>query len=164
VRLRRPTKTDADPQAADPQRARRDAVRALARREHSALQLQRKLSMRGVPDDLARAVVEDCAERGWQSDQRYADALIRSRCEMGYGPLRLQAELESAGVDAELARSRLRAAAPDWEHIAVTSLRRRHPQPAHSPVDWQRQYRYLANRGFPPELIRKAIGSDAEPA
>ncbi|MGH8456738.1 MAG: regulatory protein RecX, partial [Stenotrophobium sp.] len=87
-----------------PSSARDSALRVLGRREHSALQLRRKLKARGYDEATAGETVGDLTERGWQSDTRYAEMLVRSRVAQGYGRLYIEAELGVAGVpDADVA-------------------------------------------------------------
>src|SRR5688572_6298245 len=95
------------------------ALKLLARREHSARELKRKLTARGIAPDEAAAAVEHAATEGWQSDGRYAGMLVRTRVANGYGPVRIEAELEVAGVPAEQIRAALDDAAVDWRELAI---------------------------------------------
>lgn len=137
--------------------ARDRALRALARREHSAAELKRKLQDRGHPEPAAAEVVENLSRAGWQSDARYAAMLLRSRIAQGYGPQRIEAELEQAGIaPAEIAAA-MQAAGTDWKALAGTLHARRFRSAPASAADWQKQYRYLAARGFTPEQIHAAL-------
>jgi regulatory protein len=137
--------------------ARDRALRVLGRREHSAAELQRKLEQRGVDAATAGAVVEDLQSAGWQSDARYAEMLVRSRIAQGYGPLRIEAELEQAAVPAERIAEALSAAEPDWRALVVALHRRRFGEIPKKAADWQKQYRYLAGRGFTAEQVHAAL-------
>lgn len=132
-------------------------MRSLARREHSARELRCKLKMRGVPGPLADAVIEDFAARGWQSDQRYAESLLRTRVAHGYGPLRVEAELSAAGLADALIRATLVAAECDWNELAMQAYRRRFDTAPVSPAEWQKRYRFLGQRGFTAEQIRSVL-------
>lgn len=140
-----------------PQGARDRALRALGRREHSAAQLKQKLEWRGYGEDTAGQVVDDLAERGWQSDARYAEVLIRSRVSQGYGRLYIEAELEVAKVPAEEISAAFAAAEVDWLQVAVDLHARRFSSIPKTIADRQKQYRYLAGRGFTAEQIRTAM-------
>lgn len=144
-----------DPAAA----ARRRALRALARRELSSAQLRRKLGARGVPEPLAEQVAAECASRGWQSDRRFAELLVRQRVAAGYGPLRIRSELEAAGVGADLIGEALQAVEEDWSVLCARALHRRFTGAPDSPREWQRRYRYLAQRGFNGEQATRALKS-----
>ena len=135
-------------------------MRALARREHSAAELTHKLEYRGLDKQAAQQVVENLSESGWQSDSRYAEMLVRSRVAQGYGPLRIEAELEHAGVAAAEIAAVMDAAEADWNAMAGELQRRKFGKLPKAPADWQKQYRYLAGRGFGPEQVRAALKGD----
>lgn len=137
--------------------ARDKALRALARREHSAAELRQKLEYRGLAGDAAAAVVDNLRQSGWQSDERFAETLVRSRIAQAYGPLRIQAELEHAGVSSMQIRAAMDAAEPNWPALAAQLQVRRFGRLPKGPADWQKQYRYLAGRGFTPEQVRAAL-------
>lgn len=140
-----------------PTSARDSALRALGRREHSAAQLKQKLESRGYGEDAAEQAVEDLAERGWQSDARYAEVLIRSRVSQGYGRLYIKAELEVAKVPAEEISAAFAAAEVDWMQVAADLHARRFGVTPKTMADRQKQYRYMAGRGFTSEEIRAAM-------
>ena len=111
----------------------------------------------GVPSLLADAVVHDFAARGWQSDQRFAESLLRTRLGQGYGPMRIAAELGAAGVDDALIRSTLQDAGCDWLKLLRRVYKRRYDESAVGPKEWQRRYRFLAQRGFTSEQIYSVL-------
>src|SRR4051812_45925376 len=94
------------------------AIKLLARREHSARDLTRKLKARGVGADEAAAAVASVATDGWQSDERFAEMLVRSRVNQGYGPQRIEAELRVAGLPSDQVRAALDNAGVDWNEHA----------------------------------------------
>lgn len=142
----------------DPARARDAALRALGRREHSAAQLQRKLRQRGFDEAVADDTVNELADRGWQSDARYAEVLVRSRVTQGYGRLYIEAELSVAGVPEAEAAAALDAADCDWTRSAAALLARKFGDEAAADLaERNRRYRYLAGRGFTAEQIRAAL-------
>jgi regulatory protein len=143
-----------------PTSARDSALRALGRREHSAAQLKQKLEGRGYDDVAIEQVVDDLAERGWQSDARYAEVLIRSRVAQGYGPLYIEAELEVAKVPVEEIRAAFEAAEVDWFQVAAELRARKFSVSAMTLADHHKQHRYLASRGFTSEQIRAALKGD----
>lgn len=142
--------------------AKARALKLLTRREHSARELEEKLAARGVDRDEAARAVGELAQAGWQSDARYVESLVRSRVAQGYGPLRIEAELEQAGVADALARSALTAAEVDWNAQAAELRRRKFGEtPPRKAADWQKQYRYLAGRGFETGQIYAALKNEA---
>ncbi len=139
--------------------ARDAAFKALARREHSARELQFKLGQRGYEEADVVQVLSDLQADGWQSDQRYADMLARTRSAQGYGPLRIRAEAHSAGIDESEINRAIAALEEDFDALAQRVHAKRFGQTAANPKDWQKQYRYLAGRGFDSEQIRQALKS-----
>ncbi|MFP5307012.1 MAG: regulatory protein RecX, partial [Gammaproteobacteria bacterium] len=141
----------------DRRSGRDTALRLLSRREHSAAELAHKLVRRGHGEDEAGAIVGDMASAGWQSDDRYAEMLVRNRAAQGYGPLCVRAELEAARVDEAAIRAALDAAEVDWTGRACAVHARKFKNPPGGGAEWQKQYRFLAMRGFEPEQIRAAL-------
>ncbi|MDQ3230012.1 MAG: recombination regulator RecX, partial [Pseudomonadota bacterium] len=103
------------------------ALGLLTRREHSRIELARKLTRRGVEPADAHAVVEKLAEAGWQDDVRFAELLVRSRANTGYGPVRIRAELATHALSAEVIAQALEKFGCDWSRNANDLLQRRHP-------------------------------------
>ena len=87
------------------QRIETTALDLLARREHTRQQLIGKLALRYREDDLCRAVVNDLAGRGLQSDERFADSWLRHRIvSHPESRARLEADLRARGVAEATAR------------------------------------------------------------
>lgn len=133
------------------------ALKLLARREHSARELKRKLAARGITDDAAAAAVEHAIAENWQSDARYAGMLVRTRVAGGYGPVRIEAELEVAGVPGDQIRAALDAAEADWRALAVEVHAKKFGRPPKSSAERAKQYRYLQGRGFDSSQISAAL-------
>jgi len=150
------------PPSDDPAAVRTRALRLLGWREHSARELRQKLEQRGFDGERAAAAVDTLAKAGWQSDERYVDSLIRSRVAQGYGPLRIKSELEAAGVAMALIRDNLAAAEVDWKEVVTTVWTRKFGGPPSGAADWQKQYRYLAGRGFEAAQIRAVLKGDID--
>ena len=143
------TKTPVDPKA--------QAVKLLARREHSARELKRKLEARGIGEDEAAAAVEHAAAEGWQSEGRYAGMLLRTRVASGHGPLRIEAELAVAGVPADEIRAAFDEAAVDWRALAAEVHSKKFGALPKSSAERAKQYRYLQGRGFDGSQISAAL-------
>lgn len=152
-----PSKTGEGPAPLDREAARGRALKLLSRREHSAAELAAKLERRGADASIARDAVQTMADAGWQSDERYAEMLVRNRIEQGYGPLRIRMELTQAGVpDAEI-RTALDTAAVDWAARCVAVCQRKFKKQPSGAGEWQKQYRFLASHGFTSAQIRGAL-------
>jgi regulatory protein len=133
------------------------ALKLLARREHSARELKRKLAARGIAGDEAAAAVEHAIAEDWQSDARYAAMLVRTRVAGGYGPVRIEAELEVAGVPADQVRAALDEAAVDWRALAIEVHAKKFGRLPKNPAERAKQYRYLQGRGFDAGQVSAAL-------
>lgn len=136
---------------------RAQCIRWLARREHSATELRRKLTARGFRDEQATAVVSELREAGWQSDARFAESFIRHRIEQGYGPARIRFELAQRGItNADL--DGLAAAEGGWLAVAARAYRKRYGETAPGGrAEQDRRARWLAQRGFAYEDIHALL-------
>jgi len=101
------------------------ALALLTRREHSRAELTRKLRARGCSADEIDQALARLIEQGWQSDARFAEALVRHRAASGYGPRWIRAELGTHGLDEVLIESALDGFEGDWRKIAHDLLTRR---------------------------------------
>jgi regulatory protein len=134
----------------------------LVRREHSKLELTRKLLARGIAEEEAVAAVGKMAEAGWQDDIRFACSLARTRASAGYGPLRIRAEIQSHGLGAEAVDAAFAALADagenDWAARAADLVRRRFGASRAAPLATQRKAAdFLLRRGFGGDCIRAAL-------
>lgn len=137
---------------------REAAIRLLARREHSCLELARKLRQRGWPGPEIDRVLGDLADRGLQSDERFAEGFVRMRSQKAYGPVRIRAELGERGIDRSLIDRMLREADVDWLGLASAWYERRyHGQAADDLKEKSRRQQALARRGFGHEIIRELL-------
>jgi regulatory protein len=137
------------------------ALALLARREHSRLELARKLRQRGMAGADLEQVLDELAAERLLSDERFAEQYARSRSERGYGPLRIRAELRERGIDDGGIALALEALDADWQQQARAARERRFG--AEPPADLKeraRQSRFLQQRGFGPEQIRQALQAD----
>ena len=133
----------------------------LAQREHSRIELRRKLLRYAEPDDSDPAarvdrLLDALQIQGLLSEERFVESRLRVRAP-GMGIRRIQIELARHGLKLppqplqQLRDSELQRATQLW--------RRRFGTPAADPKERARQQRFLAGRGFDAEVIRKLLGS-----
>lgn len=148
------------PRPAPPRRHKSLLARALghlARREHSRAELQRKLAPHAQsPDELAR-LLDELEARKLLSDRRYAESLARHRGER-FGAARVRQELLAQGVDPDLVREAADQLARTELQRARAVWQRRFGAPAATVAERARQMRFLAQRGFSSEAIRRVVG------
>jgi regulatory protein len=159
------------------------AMALLARRDHSEYELRRKLAAqfsfssgqkRGndtlqspehvlTKDELAHqieSVIQYCYEYHWLDDKKFAESFVRIRSAKGFGPQRLELELQQKGVSREIIYSALADCELDWVKLANELIIKHFGHQDFT--DWKRKakaYNYLAYRGFYSEDISEALNN-----
>ena len=141
------------------------ALKLLAQREHSRLELQRKLAAHVEEGDDLPTILDELEKRGFISEQRVVASVIHSKASR-FGTARLVQELRSKGLDDEAVREageQLR----DTELQRATDLwRKRFGAPPADLKEKARQLRFMASRGFSSavasRVLREAPYSDFE--
>ena len=128
---------------------RRSALDLLARREHSYVEMLRKLRQRGAATDQAEIELDRLQAEGLLSDERFCEAYVHARSQRGYGPVRLREELRQRGVAESLIDRTLRNEAWDWIALARAAFAKRFPEgPAIDLKERAKQQRFMQYRGF----------------
>ena len=138
------------------------ALGLLVRREHSRVELTRKLLQRGIEAENAQAAVERLSEAGWQDEARFAHGLVRSRAAAGYGPLHIRAELGTHRLPDELVRQAMDQYEGDWEQNARALVARRFAGQLDDPVRRRKAADLLARRGFGSGIAGAVLGGAAQ--
>jgi regulatory protein len=132
------------------------ALAALARREHSRVELERKLAPHAESPEQLAQVLQQLQTEGWLSNERFVQSLVRRR----------GSKLGLARIRQELSQHRL---SPDEiqaevEHLKQTEAERasalwqkKFGQLAQTPQERARQARFLAGRGFASEVILRLV-------
>jgi len=154
---------DADPEAV----ARKILLDQLTGQARSRSELAGKLANKGVPDELAKRLLDRFEEVGLVDDKAFARAWVQSR-QPGRGLARraLGEELRRKGVDDEVARVVLDEVDPDDEVEAARGLvRRRLRTMAQLDRDTtvRRLTGVLARKGYPAgvcfRVVREELGA-----
>lgn len=146
-----------------PRRPRREksllarALGHLARREHSRAELARKLAPHAESAEQVQRLLDDLESKKLLSDRRFTEVLTRSRGER-FGAARVQQELRARGIDAPLVREAVDALARTELQRARAVWRRRFGSPPADAAERAKQMRFLAQRGFTAEVIRRVVG------
>ncbi|XKF16092.1 recombination regulator RecX [Halomonas sp. BLK-85] len=145
----------------EPPSPREMAIALLARREYSRAELATRLQAKQIPADDIALCLDELADRGWQSDARFAASFIRTRVLRGQGWRRIENDLRQRGVDGDIIRAALddvvEQEAIDWFELARDVLVRRFDSPGQTPKERARRERFLLGRGFDYEQIRYAL-------
>jgi regulatory protein len=151
------------------------ALRLLSMREYSrkglAAKLEesaaRMLKLKPVEEDFEEAptislaaqidaVLDDFEARGWLSDQRFAEALVRRRSER-FGTRKIQDELMQAGVDSSKTADLLKTLKESEYQRAHDLWLRKFGALAIEQKERARQYRFLASKGFSSAVVAKVV-------
>ena len=144
-----------------PARCRKRAMDALARREHSRAELERKLADAGFDGQTVADTLDRLVEERLQCDARFVEAFLASRYRQGKGPVRIRAELSDKGVAPAIVSNALAEAPFDWLARAREVRLSKYGQSF--PADFKdkaRQMRFLAYRGFSSEHVQAAFRPD----
>ena len=136
------------------------AIALLARREHSCLELKRKLEQKEFVTEEVGPVIEWLIENDYISDERFADVIVRHRAEKGYGSRFIQNELAQKGVDSSIFQNVVKNHQIDWYLQAELAYNKRFGhQPIKDHKDKAKRIRFLQYRGFSSEEIMTVISA-----
>lgn len=149
-------------QAGELGRAREMALRWLAVRPRSRMEIERRLIGRKIDRDAARRVVDRLGDAGLLDDEAFAQARLSALRAKGSGPRLIEYKLRQAGVERELIERLIRRefqdADLDREATDLASARLNRWQ---SDLDrrtiTRRLGSYLARRGYGPGTCAKAV-------
>jgi len=132
------------------------ALRHLARREHSRAELSRKLAPRAESPEALEQLLDALAAKKQLSDERYAE-LRAHQLSRKYGAARIRVDLKAKGVGQEIIG---RVCTAGELERASAILQRKYRTAAASREERARRMRFLQQRGFSHDTIRKLLSSD----
>jgi regulatory protein len=133
------------------------AIDLLSRREHSRAELRRKL----LADPEAHeaevdALLTDLEQQRWLSEDRYVSSVLHRRSPK-LGTARVLAELRQSGVGQQaLQQAAAGLKASEFDRARAVWMQR-FGQPPSDRRERAKQLRFLAGRGFAPEVCRKVV-------
>lgn len=132
------------------------ALRYLSAREHSRLELARKLTRHIQEGDDLNQLLDWLVAQKFLSDSRFAESLVNRRAAR-YGSSRILSELQSHGLD-DAAVSTLRISLLEDEHERAFQVwEKKFGTAATSHEGRAKQMRFLQQRGFSNSAIQSAI-------
>jgi regulatory protein len=138
------------------------ALRCLARREHSRAELERKLArlVEDAPEAPAAAriatALDELAACGLLSESRVAESVLAGPGQR-LGSRRLKQALQAKGLDAALVAATLQQARGTELERAREVWRRRFGSAPADAGERARQMRFLAGRGFDGDVIHRVL-------
>jgi len=140
---------------------RQEAIRLLARREHTRTELARKLAGHGTPEEIELVLAEMEATQ-LQSDSRTAESWLRGNAAR-LGGSRLRHSLKSRGLAPELIEAQIEQAdLPDEMDRARAIWSRKFSAAPSNAKEWARQARFLQGRGFAGDVVRRLLKEPRE--
>ena len=134
------------------------ALDLVSRREHSQYELIQKLNKR-FPETMPiiEEVVKKLAVNNILNDERFAEMYLNSRARKGFGPKKIEMELNFKKVDSSLIAIAI-AEYESWAENAQNELLKKFK--GIKPTDYNskmKQKQFLFNRGFSSQIIERIL-------
>lgn len=135
----------------------------LSKREYSQSELSSKAETRQYDETLIEKILKVLVEENYQSDQRYAEMVVRARINKQTGPVKIRMELKQKGVASSIIESALSVSDCDWFELAASCARKKYKPVKENAGFSEKQkaraklMRFLQGRGFDSEQIRYAV-------
>jgi len=128
----------------------------LSRREHSVFELIQKLKKRYGPNKLINDVIIRLQESNLLDDQRFAEGYIKVRARKGFGPRRIDAELQQRKVSEAIINQEL-SMIENWNELALLAFKKKFTNFQKDTKEILKAKSFLQNRGFSFEQIEFCI-------
>ncbi|MBL8520539.1 MAG: regulatory protein RecX [Betaproteobacteria bacterium] len=132
------------------------AIAILARRDMSRAALIAKLLKDGYDRQACETVARWCESQGFLNEHRHAEAMAR-RLGARYGAWRVALGMRQKGVDEEAMETALDTLRASEADRAGALVQRKFGDADRTPETLAQQQRFLRQRGFSGEVIRKAL-------
>tara|TARA_B100000886_G_C20062358_1_gene342295 strand:+ start:87 stop:527 length:441 start_codon:yes stop_codon:yes gene_type:complete len=134
------------------------ALDLVSRREHSQYELIQKLNKR-FPETtpIIEEVVKKLAINNILNDERFAEMYLNSRARKGFGPKKIELELNSRKVETSFISNAI-AEYENWTENAQNELLKKFK--GIKPTDYNskmKQKQFLFNRGFSSQIIERIL-------
>jgi len=132
------------------------ALGYLAQREHSRLELERKLKPYAQTSEELSSVLDTLEQRGFLSAMRMVEQVIHMR-KSKFGSQRIVHELREKGIAENLIAAALPNIKETEQDSAREVWRKKYGAMPANAKELGRQMRFLMGRGFTPEVIRQVL-------
>jgi len=141
------------------------AIRLLANREFCEFEMRQRLARREFEDETIDWAISRLQQDGYLSELRYAEAYLRSRLKKGEAPWLAARRAEQKGAQS----SAVQAALTELTECYDAGQAARELMLARDPAGlrfedervWQRQARFLRNKGFAADIILRVLNDRA---
>lgn len=136
------------------------AVRLLKARDRSRQEVWQRLQAQGYSDGSIALAVERLSRASYLDDARYARNTI-ARLGKKYGPIRLKSELTQKGLSAQHIEDAMEEQDSEFHLQAAIAYAQKALKSSRGDerAVYRRLYAALARRGYPPDLVRKALSA-----
>jgi len=134
------------------------ALRYLSMREHSRLELGRKLARYAQEGDNLELLLDQLEAAKFLSQERFAESLVRRRAAR-FGNGRILLELQSHGIDTRALSDTPNELMQDESQRACIALARKYGDPPADALERAKYMRFLQQRGFSHSAIQAALKS-----
>jgi len=142
------------------------ALRLLTMREHCEVELRGKLLQRDCDEIAVDSAIEQLKGYGYLSEMRYAEAFLRYRLKKGEALWFAAEKARQNGVDEHVLHDAVDEAEGEYNALqsCLDVLHKRDPQKQRHCDQrvWQKQARYLRNKGFDSATIVHALNDKEE--
>jgi len=137
------------------------ALRLLSQREHSRLELERKLKpFEETPGELAEAL-DFLQAKDFINEQRVVESVVNNRSRK-LGATRVRQELQAKGLPAEAIAEAVQEMRGTELARAREVLRKKFGDAPADQTARLKQMRFLVSRGFAPEVVRRVVAGTDE--
>jgi regulatory protein len=137
------------------------ALRYLSLREHSRVELERKLRPHVQEGDDLEAILHFLESAKYLSESRFADSMVNRR-QARFGNQRILNELQTHGMP-EHEMERIRDSLQDSEmERALQVLHKKFPEVAQNYAESCKQMRFLQQRGFSSQIVSRVVRAQRE--
>lgn len=137
---------------------RQRALEYLGKREYAAAELANKLKAYAEETDDIPGLIADFEGRGWLSDVRFTEQLVRTR-KVKFGSAKVANELREKGVSDDLIAEAVSDIKANELTYAMEVWRKKFKQAASNRNEWAKQARFLQSRGFDFDTIKKVLNA-----
>jgi regulatory protein len=132
------------------------ALGLLSRRDHSRLELEKKLLPHAETGEQLSELLDELVRLKFLSDDRFIESVLHRRS-ANRGTLMLRHELSGHGLDQDKVKAALETSKLTEFDRALALWERRFGQPAEDLAGKAKQMRFLASRGFSGDVVRRVL-------
>lgn len=135
---------------------RERALAMLARREHTRVEMARKLSRHSESPEQVEQLLDALVARGWLSEARFAESRANALSRK-FGSRKIEYDLRSRGVSDEIVERSLEQARVRELESCRAAWQKKFGASPRDAAERGRQMRFLAGRGFCAETVRLVL-------